>query len=175
MIYHISPPPSSYSQPATPSPFFSYKRLCSIALFGALLYISGDIAGYNRGAKNNVRNKGSLRAASTSSVTDISASSWTKRMNDQNDDATMMSPGKASSADDEPASTKHEQVEPESITKDTDKNAPASMKKNEILQQPRIPSPVAKARATSINLIGERHSGTNWITDHLIDCVSMIS
>ena len=26
---------------------------------------------------------------------------------------------------------------------------------------------------TSINLIGERHSGTNWITDHLKDCVSL--
>jgi len=23
---------------------------------------------------------------------------------------------------------------------------------------------------TSINLLGERHSGTNWITDHLVDC-----
>ena len=29
-----------------------------------------------------------------------------------------------------------------------------------------------KGPATSINLIGERHSGTNWITDHLADCVS---
>ena len=173
MIYHISPPPSSYSQPATPSPFFSYKRLCSIAIFGALLYVSGDIAGYNRGAKNNVRNnKGSLRAASTSSVTDISASSWTKRMNDQNDDAAMMSGGKVPSGDDEPVSTTHEEVEPGSIT--TDKNATASMKKNEMLQQPKISSSVANARVTSINLIGERHSGTNWITDHLIDCVSMI-
>lgn len=27
---------------------------------------------------------------------------------------------------------------------------------------------------TSINLLGERHSGTNWITDHLDDCVSFI-
>lgn len=26
--------------------------------------------------------------------------------------------------------------------------------------------------ATSINLIGERHSGTNWIADHLVNCVS---
>ena len=25
-------------------------------------------------------------------------------------------------------------------------------------------------KASTINLIGERHSGTNWITDHLIDC-----
>lgn len=33
-------------------------------------------------------------------------------------------------------------------------------------------SPVINHRekATTINLIGERHSGTNWITDHLIDC-----
>ena len=29
--------------------------------------------------------------------------------------------------------------------------------------------------ATSINLIGERHSGTNWITDHLVACVSLTS
>jgi hypothetical protein len=29
-----------------------------------------------------------------------------------------------------------------------------------------------KGPATSINLIGERHSGTNWITDHLVACVS---
>lgn len=29
-----------------------------------------------------------------------------------------------------------------------------------------------KGPATSINLIGERHSGTNWITNHLVDCVS---
>lgn len=28
--------------------------------------------------------------------------------------------------------------------------------------------------ATSINLIGERHSGTNWITDHLVACVSFL-
>lgn len=27
---------------------------------------------------------------------------------------------------------------------------------------------------TSINLLGERHSGTNWISDHLDDCVSFI-
>jgi hypothetical protein len=27
-----------------------------------------------------------------------------------------------------------------------------------------------KGKATSINLIGERHSGTNWITDHLVEC-----
>lgn len=27
-----------------------------------------------------------------------------------------------------------------------------------------------KGPATSINLLGERHSGTNWITDHLVDC-----
>ena len=55
-------------------------------------------------------------------------------MNDQNDDAAMMSGGKVPSGDDEPASTKHEEVMPESITKDTGKNAPASIKKNEILQ-----------------------------------------
>ena len=95
-------------------------------------------------------------------------------MNDQNDDAAMMSGGKVPSGDDEPVSTTHEEVMPESITTDTDKNATASMKKNEMLQQPKIASSVAKARVTSINLIGERHSGTNWITDHLIDCVSMI-
>jgi hypothetical protein len=29
--------------------------------------------------------------------------------------------------------------------------------------------------ATSINLIGERHSGTNWITDHLVACVRFTS
>ena len=29
-----------------------------------------------------------------------------------------------------------------------------------------------KGKVTTINLIGERHSGTNWITDHLTDCVS---
>ena len=29
-----------------------------------------------------------------------------------------------------------------------------------------------KGQVTTINLIGERHSGTNWITDHLVDCVS---
>ncbi len=29
-----------------------------------------------------------------------------------------------------------------------------------------------KGPVTSINLLGERHSGTNWITDHLVDCVS---
>ncbi len=29
-----------------------------------------------------------------------------------------------------------------------------------------------KGPATSIHLIGERHSGTNWITDHLVACVS---
>lgn len=23
---------------------------------------------------------------------------------------------------------------------------------------------------STINLVGERHSGTNWITDHLVDC-----
>mmetsp|Transcript_13618 Transcript_13618/g.29444 ORF Transcript_13618/g.29444 Transcript_13618/m.29444 type:complete len:414 (+) Transcript_13618:190-1431(+) len=27
-----------------------------------------------------------------------------------------------------------------------------------------------KGKGTSISLIGERHSGTNWITDHLVDC-----
>ena len=27
-----------------------------------------------------------------------------------------------------------------------------------------------KGKASTINLIGERHSGTNWITDHLVDC-----
>lgn len=27
-----------------------------------------------------------------------------------------------------------------------------------------------KGKGTSIILIGERHSGTNWITDHLVDC-----
>ena len=31
-----------------------------------------------------------------------------------------------------------------------------------------------KGPVTSINLIGERHSGTNWITDHLKDCVSSL-
>ena len=29
-----------------------------------------------------------------------------------------------------------------------------------------------KGQVTSVNLLGERHSGTNWITDHLVDCVS---
>ena len=29
-------------------------------------------------------------------------------------------------------------------------------------------------RTTSINLLGERHSGTNWITDHLKECVSLL-
>ena len=29
-----------------------------------------------------------------------------------------------------------------------------------------------KGPVASINLIGERHSGTNWITDHLVDCFS---
>jgi len=29
-------------------------------------------------------------------------------------------------------------------------------------------------RTTSINLLGERHSGTNWITDHLQECVSFV-
>ena len=169
MIYHITPPPSS-SQPSTPPPFCGYRRLCSIALFGALLYISGDISGYNRGAKNNnvVNNKGSLRAAASISSfdVDISASTWTKRMNNQNDDGTMISAGKAFSGDDEPVLSKHE-VKPKSITKegDTDKS-PASMKMM-------LPSP--KAHVTSINLIGERHSGTNWITDHLIDCVSIVN
>lgn len=28
-------------------------------------------------------------------------------------------------------------------------------------------------KGTSISLIGERHSGTKWITDHLVDCVSV--
>jgi hypothetical protein len=32
-----------------------------------------------------------------------------------------------------------------------------------------------KGPATSINLIGERNSGTNWITDHLVACVSFSS
>ena len=27
-----------------------------------------------------------------------------------------------------------------------------------------------RGKATTINLIGERHSGTNWITNHLVDC-----
>ena len=31
-----------------------------------------------------------------------------------------------------------------------------------------------KGQVTTINLIGERHSGTNWITDHLVDCVSLV-
>ena len=31
-----------------------------------------------------------------------------------------------------------------------------------------------KGQVTTINLIGERHSGTNWITDHLLDCVSLV-
>ena len=31
-----------------------------------------------------------------------------------------------------------------------------------------------KGPVTTINLIGERHSGTNWITDHLVDCVSLV-
>jgi len=31
-----------------------------------------------------------------------------------------------------------------------------------------------KGQVTTINLIGERHSGTNWITDHLVDCVSFV-
>jgi hypothetical protein len=26
------------------------------------------------------------------------------------------------------------------------------------------------SQVTSISLMGERHSGTNWITDHLTDC-----
>ena len=29
-------------------------------------------------------------------------------------------------------------------------------------------------RATTINLLGERHSGTNWIADHLKECVSIL-
>ena len=27
-----------------------------------------------------------------------------------------------------------------------------------------------QGKASTINLIGERHSGTNWITNHLVDC-----
>ena len=34
---------------------------------------------------------------------------------------------------------------------------------------------IDKGPATSINLIGERHSGTNWITDHLVACVRFTS
>ena len=51
--------------------------------------------------------------------------------------------------------------------------SPARTKK-QIQKQSEV---VAKSRAemgpvTAINIIGERHSGTDWITDHLIDCVS---
>ena len=50
-------------------------------------------------------------------------------------------------------------------------NKKVQLRKFSFVRGPTINSSVdTTSKALTIHLIGERHSGTNWITDHLMDC-----
>ena len=123
-------------------------------------------------------NKGSLRAFATSADNDVAAS-WDTRLklgknnnNNNDDDAYKKQQQSSKSEDDKKEELKHQLldtlaavVEEKSAQQVMKTSAPAFAKGPVIHKD--------KGKVTTINLIGERHSGTNWITDHLVDCVSI--
>lgn len=49
----------------------------------------------------------------------------------------------------------------------TTSSSPRSLKRRRAQQQQQETEAEEKTKVTAISLIGERHSGTNWITNHL--------
>lgn len=132
---------------------FDYKKLNLLALGGTLLYagyllgsIERDesiITAVNSAYTNSDEDRSHLRAASPSASWDTrltNSASWDIGAGEDDEDDAVVVQSKPV--------VKHESPK---------------FAKGPVINQ-------RGGKASTINLIGERHSGTNWITDHLVDC-----
>ena len=166
-LRRVSPP----SSPVSISGSSGGRKLNLLAFAGTLVYI-----GYLIGSIDNT-NGGVKLWGSTGKESDIDLDSPTVYSND-----VSKFDGKSSTQ-----LRQRKQQTSANVTKDrmtdlavtqylVEKIAAAEDNKATTNQQYTI-GPVInkdKGQVTTINLIGERHSGTNWITDHLVDCVSLV-
>ena len=153
-----------------------YRKLNLLAFAGTLVYVGYLFGSLESGSEislvaavnsafsnsgvsiddtdgNSEDRRGSLRAASASA-------SWDR-----------ISALSASASWDYPTSSSEaEDVEQEDTKPEKDSSADVAIEEpfGEYTKGPVIYN--NQGPVTSINLIGERHSGTNWITDHLVDC-----
>ena len=139
-----------------------YKRLNLIALGGTLVY-----AGYLLGS---IEKEDSIATAVNSAFTN--SDDDTKNSNNNHRQQSRLRPASPSSSWDTRL------VENESWDigiSEEDQDDILILPNVHVEKTPKFAKgPVINSRdnrkASTINLIGERHSGTNWITDHLVDC-----
>ena len=114
--------------------------------------------------------KGSLRAFATSADNDVAAS-WDTRLKLGKNNNNGANKQQQSSKSEEGAKEelKHQLVD--TLAAIVEEKSAQHIIKSAVAKGPVIHED--KGKVTTINLIGERHSGTNWITDHLVDCVSI--
>lgn len=132
-----------------------YKKLNILAFAGALVYVgylfgsteSSGEAAFSNDVSSSDERRTSLRVATASA-------SWDRILDSEKSE---------DSAEDEEKETEENSQD--------EKDVPAVV--DEIPSTNYAGGPVIydhDGPATTISLIGERHSGTNWITDHLEDC-----
>eukprot|EP00571_Detonula_confervacea_P000033 CAMPEP_0172323734 /NCGR_PEP_ID=MMETSP1058-20130122/49452_1 /TAXON_ID=83371 /ORGANISM="Detonula confervacea, Strain CCMP 353" /LENGTH=413 /DNA_ID=CAMNT_0013039813 /DNA_START=194 /DNA_END=1435 /DNA_ORIENTATION=- len=142
--------------PSSPASFSErccdYRKLNLLAFAGTLAYIGYIFGGMEKSGEIPLRrfvsrdngssdDRAMLRATSSDAV-----ASWDRISEQRN--------GKKANEEEESSSLDEKIVEKKPVV---------AYAKGPVIHKNMGP-------VTSINLLGERHSGTNWITDHLVDC-----
>ena len=147
-------PPSS---PRTLADRFSYYKKLNLVAFGSTLVYIGYLAG-RAGTREAVEVD---RARDATSDDNALRNRLRAGSNDARASASWDKIFEAKKAEGKP-----EEERPSSADVEVEEEEPITYAKGPVIHE-------NKGRATAISLIGERHSGTNWITNHLQDCVSI--